>query len=141
MATTHQNDVPVYAAKEKKFNIPSVTEVCRGEASAAKAVSQYSAYYEDTSDAETRRNRRIADATEVTASFYNLVTDFYEYGYGQSFHFSPVFDGMSFSECIAQYEREIGESIGAKPGMKILVSGPSFPVPLSPPSLPGAVLT
>lgn len=130
MATTSKHDVPVYTEKVKEFNIPSVTEVCRGEASAAEAVSQYADYYADNSDAETQRNRRIADATTVTASFYNLVTDFYEYGYGQSFHFCPVFDGMTFTECIAEYERDLAKSIGAKPGMKILVS--SMCKPLSP---------
>ena len=121
MATTGQRDVPVYAAKAKEFKSPGVTEVCRGEASAVAAVSQYSDYYDDKVDAETQRNRRIADAQDVTATFYNLVTDFYEYGYGQSFHFAPVFDGMTFDECIAEYERDIAKSVEAKPGMKILV--------------------
>eukprot|EP00731_Ephydatia_muelleri_P031592 Em0023g99a len=123
MATTGQRDVPLYTAKAKEFKTPGVTEVCRGEASAVAAVSQYSDYYDDKVDAETQRNRRIADAQDVTATFYNLVTDFYEYGYGQSFHFAPIFDGMTFDECIAEYERDIAKSVEAKPGMKILDVG------------------
>ena len=122
MATVSKHEVPVYTAKAKEFKTPGVTEMCRGAASAEAAVSRYSEYYDDKFDAETQRKRRIADAQDVTATFYNLVTDFYEYGYGQSFHFAPVFDGMTFDECIAEYERDIAKSVEAKPGMKILVS-------------------
>ena len=65
---------------------------------------------------------RVCTAQTMTETFYNLVTDFYEYGYGQSFHFTPLYDDKGFEECIADYEQEAGRMIGAKPGMKILVS-------------------
>ena len=31
---------------------------------------------------------------ELVDTFYNLVTDVYEWGWGQSFHFSPLLPGM-----------------------------------------------
>ena len=65
---------------------------------------------------------RSENTKDIVQSFYTLVTDFYEYGYGESFHFAPVKDGLSFSECIADYEREIAKTLNARPGMKILVS-------------------
>lgn len=73
-------------------------------------------------DKEKVVNERFQQAEKVTATFYNLVTDFYEYGWGQSFHFAPIYDGKSYAQCIADYERECGKMLGAKPGMKILVS-------------------
>ena len=54
--------------------------------------------------------------------YYDLVTDFYEYGYGLSFHFAPIYDEMLFSECMATYERGVAKTIAAKPGMVVLVS-------------------
>lgn len=36
--------------------------------------------------------------------FYNLVTDFYEYGWGQSFHFAPRKKGETFNESILRSE-------------------------------------
>ena len=58
-------------------------------------------------------------AATVTA-FYDLITDFYEYGWGQSFHFAPAKDGASFEEAIAGHQHFLGEAIGLKPGMKVL---------------------
>lgn len=73
-------------------------------------------------DKEEVVQERVSTAHTMTETFYNLVTDFYEYGYGQSFHFTPLYDDKGFEECIADYEQEAGRMIGAKPGMKILVS-------------------
>ena len=61
-------------------------------------------------------------AGTVTA-FYDLVTDLYEYGWGQSFHFAPMKVGESFEESIANYEYFLGEAAGLKPGMKVLDLG------------------
>lgn len=61
-------------------------------------------------------------APMVTA-FYDLITDFYEYGWGPSFHFAPTKDGASFEESIAGHQRFLGEAIGLRPGMKVLDIG------------------
>lgn len=61
-------------------------------------------------------------ATTVTA-FYDLITDFYEYGWGQSFHFAPAKGGASFEEAIAGHQHFLGEAIGLKPGMEVLDIG------------------
>ncbi len=37
-------------------------------------------------------------------TFYDLVTDFYEWGWGQSFHFAPRFKGEGFHESIKRLE-------------------------------------
>lgn len=55
--------------------------------------------------------------------FYDLITDFYEYGWGQSFHFAPTMNGASFKESIAAHQHFLGEAIGLRPGMKVLDVG------------------
>lgn len=55
--------------------------------------------------------------------FYSLITDFYEYGWGQSFHFAPRNKGESFDASIIRHELRIADQIKAKPGMTVLDAG------------------
>jgi len=48
--------------------------------------------------------QREKEYKTMVNSFYNLVTDFYEWGWGQSFHFGPRFKGESFVESIKRAE-------------------------------------
>lgn len=45
------------------------------------------------------------------ASFYNLVTDFYEWGWGQSFHFAPRRKDETFRESIRRAEYVLASRI------------------------------
>ncbi|CAN0549968.1 unnamed protein product, partial [Ectocarpus sp. 8 AP-2014] len=56
-------------------------------------------------------------------SFYNLVTDFYEYGWGQSFHFAPRRKNESFRESIRRAEYVLASRIEVRPGSKVLDVG------------------
>lgn len=47
---------------------------------------------------------RRANATTLVNEYYDLVTDFYEYGWGQSFHFSPRYMGESCEEATERHE-------------------------------------
>ena len=61
-------------------------------------------------------------ASTVT-TFYDLITDFYEFGWGRSFHFAPLKEGASFEEAIADHQHCLGEAMGLKPGMNVLDVG------------------
>jgi sterol 24-C-methyltransferase len=93
-----------------------------------RSINSYTDKFADSQDPKNIVARdevvkdRVEKAEVMTETFYNLVTDFYEYGYGKSFHFAPIYDGKSFDECIVDYEKEAGKMIGAKAGMNILVS-------------------
>ena len=85
-------------------------------------ITRYEARFEPKEDSEQQKKERIERSQEITDSFYELITDFYEYGYGRSFHFAPVFDGKTLDECLAEYEKATARLLKAKPGMRILVS-------------------
>lgn len=53
--------------------------------------------------------RAFYDISRV--SFYNLVTDFYEYGWGQSFHFAPRRKNETFRESIRRAEYVLASRI------------------------------
>ncbi|KAJ6805122.1 24-methylenesterol C-methyltransferase 2 [Iris pallida] len=56
-------------------------------------------------------------------TFYNLVTDIYEWGWGQSFHFSPHVPGTSHRDATRLHEERVVDLIGAGPGHRILDAG------------------
>lgn len=71
---------------------------------------------------ESIEHRRSQYQTMIT-NFYDLVTDFYEYGWGQSFHFGPRWKGEGFMESIKRAEYHLCSRLGMKPGMKVLDVG------------------
>mmetsp|Transcript_22426 Transcript_22426/g.21663 ORF Transcript_22426/g.21663 Transcript_22426/m.21663 type:complete len:406 (-) Transcript_22426:94-1311(-) len=66
------------------------------------------------------RKQKYAD---MVNDFYNLVTDFYEWGWGQSFHFGPRFHDESFIESIKRAEYHLCSRLGMKPGVRALDVG------------------
>lgn len=59
----------------------------------------------------------------VVDTFYNLVTDFYEWGWGESFHFTVPLHGKTHFASEAANESRIATLCDLKPGMKCLDCG------------------
>ena len=68
---------------------------------------------------EERKERYAA----MVNHFYNLVTDFYEWGWGQSFHFGPRYINEEFIESIKRAEYHLCSRLGMKPGIRALDVG------------------
>ncbi|KAH8890469.1 hypothetical protein GQ53DRAFT_721710 [Thozetella sp. PMI_491] len=77
------------------------------------------AQVETESDRETRKE----EYASLTRQYYNLATDFYEYGFGQSFHFCRAGAGESLKQGIARHEHYLAKEIGIKRGMRVLDAG------------------
>ncbi|KAL0084050.1 S-adenosyl-L-methionine-dependent methyltransferase [Phycomyces blakesleeanus] len=86
-------------------------------------------YYQNWKDQNNLKNNekdvesRREHAQTMTNSFYDLVTDFYEYGWGQSFHFAKLYKGDTFEENIKRHESFLALKLGLKKGMKVLDVG------------------
>lgn len=61
---------------------------------------------------ETRKKNYMS----LVNSFYNMVTDIYEFGWGQSFHFAPRHKWESFEASIARHEMYLAHRLGLKEG-------------------------
>ena len=61
--------------------------------------------------------REKSDYKKFNDLYYDLVTDFYEYGWGRSFHFAPRVPGESFAASLARHERYLAQVLGLGPGM------------------------
>jgi sterol 24-C-methyltransferase len=80
-------------------------------------VDEYHSFHHGT--VETRKS----NYTKMVNDYYDLVTDFYEYGWGQSFHFAPRHKGESFEASLARHEFFLAHKLGLKPGMTVLDVG------------------
>lgn len=63
---------------------------------------------------------RTAQLVDV---FYSLVTDIYEWGWGQSFHFSPKLPGKNWAQSEAAHEARVAVALNLGPGKKALDVG------------------
>jgi cyclopropane fatty-acyl-phospholipid synthase-like methyltransferase len=57
---------------------------------------------------------------QVVNTFYDLITDGYEWGWGASFHFSPMIPGLSFKGSQLLHESRMASFLRLKPGMQVL---------------------
>lgn len=66
---------------------------------------------------------RKKNATTLVNEYYDLVTDFYEYGWGQAFHFAPRYQGESFFDGLTRHEHFLALQGGFKEGDSVLDIG------------------
>lgn len=66
---------------------------------------------------------RKAHYAEMVNDYYDLVTDFYEYGWGRSFHFAPRRKGESLKKAQARHQRHLARQLELAPGMQVLDVG------------------
>ncbi|KAK2746029.1 sterol 24-c-methyltransferase [Colletotrichum kahawae] len=74
-------------------------------------------------DNKLNAQKETKEDREPTIRYYNLVTDFYEFGFGQSFHFCRPAIAESFKQGIARHEHYLAHMINIKKGMKVLDVG------------------
>jgi sterol 24-C-methyltransferase len=66
---------------------------------------------------------RQAVYAKVVNGYFDLATDFYEYGWGQSFHFAQQAEGETFRDAILRHERNLVQRLALRPGMTVLDVG------------------
>jgi sterol 24-C-methyltransferase len=86
-------------------------------------MSQVQGYDEQFAKAGSTLSNRDSKDQEITDTYYNIATDFYEYGWGESFHFATRYRGESFKQSIARHEHLIAQKLNMKPGEKVLDMG------------------
>ncbi|KAK7858774.1 24-methylenesterol c-methyltransferase 2 [Quercus suber] len=89
-----------------------------GSISSKKVQDNYKQYW-----SFSRRPKEIETAEKVpnfVDTFYNLVTDIYEWGWGQSFLFSPSIVGKSNHEATRIHEEMTVDLIDVKPKDQVL---------------------
>ena len=88
-----------------------------GDSEVASTVREYGEEFTTARDGGVKA-AEMAER-DVSNLYYNLATDFFEYGWGRSFHFAPRVPGESFRESIARHERNMADALDLKPGMVV----------------------
>lgn len=87
---------------------------------------QVKGYYDEYNTLERGQGavlERSEKVAQLVDKFYSLVTDLYEWGWGQSFHFSPLLPGKDWPACESAHEGRIAALIGLEPGKTALDVG------------------
>lgn len=79
------------------------------------------ARYENLYDGELEDGKE--NYQSLVNDFYDLVTDFFEFGWGPSFHFAPRRQGESFKASLLRHQRFLADQLSLKPGMQVLDAG------------------
>lgn len=86
-----------------------------------ETIREYMGFFDESNGGGVEA-RKAQYATMIN-DYYDLVTDFYEHGWGQSFHFATRAKGESFHASLARAEHYLALRLGMRPGMKVLDVG------------------
>jgi len=81
-------------------------------------IGEYTSLF-DSQGADTRKNLY----TDVVNKYYDLATDFYEFGWGHSFHFAPRHKWESLDSSIERHELWLANRLGLAQGHKVIDIG------------------
>ncbi len=81
------------------------------------SIHQYIEIFEAGSEHSKHHYQQYVD------QYYNLVTDFYRFGWGQSFHFAPRQKGESVEAAMLRHQHFLADKLSLKPGMQVLDVG------------------
>lgn len=83
-------------------------------------VRQYRAFHDNGGGSV---NARKHSYTDMVRGYYNLVTDIYERGWGDSFHFAPRYRGEPFDASIKRHQHYVALRLGLSPTHRALDVG------------------
>ncbi|MEO5721781.1 MAG: methyltransferase domain-containing protein [Chthoniobacterales bacterium] len=99
---------------------PSLTDLVQNsvvQERVAEVVAEYRSFH--AGEVEGRQ----ANYARMINDYYDLVTDFYEFGWGHSFHFAPRFKGEAFEASLRRHQLHLADVLGLKAGMRVLDVG------------------
>ena len=83
----------------------------------ARTIGEYERRFRATR--RGKRERTALDHKEINDLYYDVVTDFYEFGWGRSFHFAPRVPGESFKASLARHQHYLAHKLGLGTGMVV----------------------
>jgi len=79
--------------------------------------------YADMFDKDEASSKRKANYLEMVNDYYDFSTDFFEWGWGECFHFAPRHARETKDSSLARHEHRVAHAIGLKAGQKALDIG------------------
>lgn len=99
---------------------PSATRAAFKSGDIHAQVTDYRAFHDNEGgDSHTRKIMY----QKMVSDYYDLVTDFYEIGWGKSFHFAARKKGERFASSVMRHQHYMALRLGLKRGMRVLDVG------------------
>lgn len=76
---------------------------------------------EDNDQDRKQTTERTSNYMNLVNTYYDLSTDFYEYGWGECFHFANWAKNETLERAIARHEHFLALQLQLRPGMRVLV--------------------
>ena len=99
----------------KRLSSRSLTDLAPDEVKSV--VDQYTGLHDASSERRKERYQTLVN------HYYDLATDFYELGWGQSWHFAPRRRGESFKASLLRHEHFLADRLSLRSGMQVLDVG------------------
>lgn len=94
-----------------------LSNTLKGSTSAiARTIREYEKRFPTTGRG---KREKASDYKEINDLYYDVVTDFYEFGWGRSFHFAPRVPGETFNASLARHEHYLAHKLGLRTGMVV----------------------
>ena len=91
------------------------------KAEVSNKCDSYLQYYDTEQSEEALTKMRKENSKDVVNHYYDLATDFYEYGWGESFHFAPLTRGETREHAFVKHEYQLALRLGLKSTDKVMV--------------------
>lgn len=82
----------------------------------AEATKGYTKYHDTSEESAAARKSNYAD---MVNKYYDLATSFYEYGWGESFHFAHRLTGESVDQSLKRHEHYLAMKLKLSGGQKV----------------------
>ena len=110
------------------FKLSNILRGVSGTSEVVPSVREYEERFKDAGRNGTEIGN--ADQKKFNNLYYNLVTDFFEYGWGRSFHFAPRAYGESFKASLTRHEHNLAKVLELSPEMVVADLGCGIGGPL-----------
>ena len=87
------------------------------QAEVKTVVDEYQAIYDAGED------ERKGKYSSLVNNYYDLATDFYEFGWGQYFHFAPRRRGERLKDSMIRHQHFLADRLALEPGMQVVDLG------------------
>eukprot|EP00122_Pirum_gemmata_P019725 Pgem_evm1s18456 len=101
-----QADTTVYYQTQT----PGLLDLCNNVQNADERQTQYMDLH------SKEEEERKSSYENIVNSYYDMCTDFYEYGWGQSFHFAPQAKSETFEQALMRHEHILASKLNMQSG-------------------------
>mmetsp|Transcript_17285 Transcript_17285/g.19329 ORF Transcript_17285/g.19329 Transcript_17285/m.19329 type:complete len:410 (+) Transcript_17285:30-1259(+) len=91
------------------------------DAARLEILASYDKFYTNATewDSPVQPAHDEANNKDAAERYFTLITDFFEYGWGDAFHMAPLKPGWSFLRSMGEVEKHFGQLIGLRPGARV----------------------